>query len=340
MKKLPVKAVLSTLLMLLFCYLAFSGALLYFGKTGVILGIPRYVLRETHFWAAASMCVLIPLHLILNLGLYKAELRSLGSKRRNPHSTADKAQSSKDIEYCEASSTEASDKSVIAASEPQSHEQDALLRGLQEEPEETHRVSPQSLSSVEPSGELSDSNEKTTPEKPKKKLNSLVYLSLALLLAAVAFLSLLNRGDAELRRALSENREFQVLVDGSLVSTVDLQGLLDLEPQEFTTSFATSISAPRDVKLRGVELRLLLEALAIDYIDASHVTVSGLDSYYSPLTLNELLQEERIYVCFSMDGELLKPQNEGGYGPFLMVIRGSRFAQRWCKYVEAVDVIS
>jgi hypothetical protein len=41
-----------------------------------------------------------------------------------------------------------------------------------------------------------------------------------------------------------------------------------------------------------------------------------------------------------MDGEILKTQSDGGYGPFMMVIRGSRFAQRWCKYVEAVDVIS
>jgi len=171
------------------------------------------------------------------------------------------------------------------------------------------------------------------------KANKTVYLVLGLLLVAVAVLAFVNRGDAELRRALTENREFLIRINGEYAETVGLQTLLDLSPQEFTTLLATSITAPRDVKLRGVELRLLLEALEIDVTNVSHIVVSGLDSYYSPLSPAEVQREESIYVCFSMDGELLKPQDEGGYGPFLMVIRGSRFAQRWCKYVEAIDII-
>jgi len=84
MKKLSVKAVLSTLLILVFLCLAFTGALLYFGRTGMVLGFSRHMLRETHFWVAASMCVLIPVHLILNLRIYRAEVRALrGGKRRN-----------------------------------------------------------------------------------------------------------------------------------------------------------------------------------------------------------------------------------------------------------------
>jgi len=77
MKLLAIKGILSSILLFLFLYLAFSGALLYFGKTGVILGITRYALREAHFWAALSMCALIPVHLLLNRRLYLSELRSL-----------------------------------------------------------------------------------------------------------------------------------------------------------------------------------------------------------------------------------------------------------------------
>ena len=172
-----------------------------------------------------------------------------------------------------------------------------------------------------------------------KKANRAVYIILAALLVVVAVLAVLNRGDAEIRRALEENREFLIRIDGDDMATVSLKTLLDLEPQEFTTSFATSIAAPREVTLRGVELRLLLEALEIDAGLASHFTVSGLDGFHTPLTGAEVLSEELIYICFAMDGELLEPQSEGGLGPFLMVIRGSRFAQRWCKYVEAVDMI-
>jgi len=173
-----------------------------------------------------------------------------------------------------------------------------------------------------------------------KKANFIVYTVLALLFGAAALLVFLSQGDRELRRALEENREFLVRVDGEDIAAVSLQDLVELGPQEFTTNFATSIASPRKATLRGVELRKLLEALEIEIDHASHFVVSGLDSYYSPLTLAEVLRDEHIYVCFEMDGEILKTQSEGGYGPFLTVLRDSRFAQRWCKYVEAIDVIN
>ena len=173
-----------------------------------------------------------------------------------------------------------------------------------------------------------------------KKTNKIVYLTLALLLVVVAVLAFMNRGDPELRRALEENREFHLRIDGQYAATVSLQTLLDLNPQEFTTPFATSVSAQRETTLRGVELRSLLDELGIDFSGASHVVASGLDSYYSPVSIDEVSGEGIVYICFSMDGEIMKPQSEGGVGPFMMVIRGTRFAQRWCKYVEAIDVVS
>ena len=171
-----------------------------------------------------------------------------------------------------------------------------------------------------------------------KRSNVIVYLVLFALFAAGFLLAFFNRGDAELRRALEENREFLILVDGGTVATVNLQMLLDLDPQEFTTTYSTSISAPRETALKGVELRLLLESLDIDILNAASYVISGLDSYYSPLTREEVDAEGVVYICYSMDGQILKTQSEGGFGPFMMVIRGSAFAQRWCKYVEAVDI--
>jgi len=72
--KLLIKAVLSTLLIISFLCLVCTGLLMYLGKTGVVWGIPRYILRETHFYVAAAMCALIPVHFILNFRVYKSEL--------------------------------------------------------------------------------------------------------------------------------------------------------------------------------------------------------------------------------------------------------------------------
>jgi len=80
-KKLSVKAVVSTLLIVLFLFLAFSGALLYFGKTGMVWGVSRAVLREVHFYVACALCILVPVHLVLNFKLYLQELRSVGKRK-------------------------------------------------------------------------------------------------------------------------------------------------------------------------------------------------------------------------------------------------------------------
>ena len=77
MKKISLKALLSTLLMVVLLILIFTGALLYFGKTGVIWGISRGVLRKFHFFTAVSMCVLVTVHLSLNCRLFLSELRAL-----------------------------------------------------------------------------------------------------------------------------------------------------------------------------------------------------------------------------------------------------------------------
>ena len=77
-----VRAILSSMLILLFLFLALSGALMYFFKTGMILGIARYALREAHFVVAVAMCVLILIHFILNLRVYFSELRALLKRKR------------------------------------------------------------------------------------------------------------------------------------------------------------------------------------------------------------------------------------------------------------------
>jgi len=77
MKKFRFKAVLSSLMLLAFLFLAFSGALMYFNKTGMILGIPRGSMRIAHTVVAAFMFVLAAIHLFVNRSLYLSELKSL-----------------------------------------------------------------------------------------------------------------------------------------------------------------------------------------------------------------------------------------------------------------------
>jgi len=77
MKRLHIKAIVSSLLLLIFLFLAISGAMLYFGKTGVVMGFTRSGLRSAHTCAAIAMCLLVLVHLFINRRLYFNELKSL-----------------------------------------------------------------------------------------------------------------------------------------------------------------------------------------------------------------------------------------------------------------------
>jgi len=92
MNKFRLKVVVSSLLLLLLLFLATSGALLYFGKTGVVMGFPRNDIRNTHTWAAVLMCVLGLAHLVLNRRQYFSELKSLGKRQRKTRDTDEKAE--------------------------------------------------------------------------------------------------------------------------------------------------------------------------------------------------------------------------------------------------------
>ena len=77
MNRPSVKAVISSLLLLTFLFMAASGAMLYFGKTGIVLGFARGAIRNAHTLAAVVMGVLATLHLIMNCSLYMSEMKVL-----------------------------------------------------------------------------------------------------------------------------------------------------------------------------------------------------------------------------------------------------------------------
>ncbi|MBQ6537193.1 MAG: DUF4405 domain-containing protein [Firmicutes bacterium] len=73
MNRFLLKAVLSAVLLLCLLFLAVSGFAMHFNTTGLVLGLPRYLLRQLHTVCAAVMSAAVLLHLALNLKLLRAE---------------------------------------------------------------------------------------------------------------------------------------------------------------------------------------------------------------------------------------------------------------------------
>lgn len=77
MKQLPLKAIFSCLLLLSFFLLCVSGAMLYLGKTGLILGFSRAFLLRSHARLSLLMLLLVCGHLALNWRLFRLSLKKL-----------------------------------------------------------------------------------------------------------------------------------------------------------------------------------------------------------------------------------------------------------------------
>ncbi len=73
MNRSLLKAVLSAVLLLCLLFLAVSGFAMHCNTTGLVLGLPRYLLRQLHTVCAAVMSAAVLLHLALNLKLLRAE---------------------------------------------------------------------------------------------------------------------------------------------------------------------------------------------------------------------------------------------------------------------------
>jgi hypothetical protein len=69
------KALLSSLLLLFLLIISVTGTMLYFGKTGLILGFRRASLLRFHARCSFGFLFLILCHVTLNFRVYLAELK-------------------------------------------------------------------------------------------------------------------------------------------------------------------------------------------------------------------------------------------------------------------------
>ena len=168
----------------------------------------------------------------------------------------------------------------------------------------------------------------------KKKYLIVAGTSL-LLLAIVAAMWVLSGNS--LVDGVERSKTITFIVDGEVAVTIDRDFLAAQDNRTFSATIRSNGKRPQQTRYTGILLANLFQQLGLDLTDRTQVVVKAIDGYVSTLTMDEL-QNKRIYIAYQMDGEDLKPINEGGNGPFQLVIPSDPYSQRWCKYVYQVEV--
>ncbi|HCF50624.1 MAG TPA: hypothetical protein DER60_10095 [Syntrophomonas sp.] len=173
-----------------------------------------------------------------------------------------------------------------------------------------------------------------------KKDNQIIIMVLAVLFLATAMGAGFNMKYAREKAALLAAAEIVVLDRGREAARLNMDTLGTLPAIEFTANLKSSIMERAEEHLyTGVALSELFKTAAISLEGRQRVMVRSVDGYIVPLTIKEIEALDNIYLVYKDNREFLGSYSDAdGQGPYMIVIRGDRFSQRWAKYVCELDV--
>lgn len=168
-------------------------------------------------------------------------------------------------------------------------------------------------------------------------MNEKVIAAVSVLVIVVALFAYLNSRDAE-DRLLSQREARIFIVSAETRETVDFETVLELEEHQFTATLRSSDGGVRDHTYTGVRLRDLLEHHGLDVGGAEQVITRAADGYAVALTRDEVMDDDNVYIVYMIDGQPMASREEGGSGPYQVIIRKDEFAQRWNKYLMEIEI--
>ncbi|HHX14353.1 MAG TPA: molybdopterin-dependent oxidoreductase [Clostridiales bacterium] len=168
----------------------------------------------------------------------------------------------------------------------------------------------------------------------KRKAALIIAGVLIILVAAIAWLAWLNRAGGEL-----DANQIEIYVQGEAAAALTLADLQTLPMMELDKEIVSSSGDNQAGLFRGVALVALLDAAAPGWqVDATSVVCRASDNFTSGFDLDEVLTKGNIMVAYALDGQLLPGQEDGGKGPFRLVIRDDEFGNRSTFWLCRIEV--
>jgi len=166
-----------------------------------------------------------------------------------------------------------------------------------------------------------------------KKSIIVVIISVIVLFAAAAALWFFNggAGGAAARGVIT------FVEDGETVAVTGMDDIKGMDGGTFRAVIRSSGKKPEEVEYTGVLLGDMLAGAGINLEGKSLITINAEDGYSTEIAVSDL-ESTKIYIAYEMNGKAMKSKEQGGNGPYQLVIPSDPFSQRWIKFVCEVDV--
>ncbi|MFW5992017.1 MAG: molybdopterin-dependent oxidoreductase [Halanaerobiaceae bacterium] len=169
-------------------------------------------------------------------------------------------------------------------------------------------------------------------------MNKKILMAIVVLIIIVGVTAYLNQDSIADKKEMQENALVSIQENGEEMEKVSLEQIVELGEVTFDKELDTSDSDPVLHTYTGIPLINLIEEAGVDLADKTQVIVKAADGYTVAMSLEEVREEDNVYLVYKEDGEYLKGKSEGGSGPLKTVIRKDQFGQRWCKFLIEVNV--
>jgi len=159
-----------------------------------------------------------------------------------------------------------------------------------------------------------------------------------LLILIIGVLALLNKDTFEQKAQLNNDAIFTVLENGIEVKTYTMEAITKLGETTFKANLKSSGKDAVEYEYSGVLLKTILIDAGVSFDNKDSAIVSAIDGYVVALSIDKLLDDTNVYLAYKKMGELIESREEGGDGPYQMIISKDKFSQYWCKYAYSIDV--
>ena len=163
---------------------------------------------------------------------------------------------------------------------------------------------------------------------------AIVAAVLVVLAGAVVALAQVNRSDAHVTIGT-----VAVTRNGSTLQTFDAEQVRKLRSVSEKKVILSSSHEDETAVFTGVPLRVLLAAVRPDLLDdAGMIVTRSTDGYVSSLAPEEVADGDAVLLVYAKDGESLGTFEDGGTGPFRIIILTDKFGNRCTKWVNEIEI--
>ncbi|MDP3387700.1 MAG: hypothetical protein Q8S24_10725 [Eubacteriales bacterium] len=169
--------------------------------------------------------------------------------------------------------------------------------------------------------------------------NSKILIVIIILLAVTASIAIfLNRDNVAASKELNNNALFILIEDGVELASFNMSEIQAIGEVEFDATLRSSGSDPKDHIYTGVLLKNIFAHANISFDGKKTVVLTAADGYTVAVAIDKFLDDDNVYLAYMRDGELLGTKEDGGSGPYQMIIRKDPFSQFWCKFAISAEI--